>query len=422
MSSLGKNWSRAGAVCPRPEHAGSQVRFDGHYGKPGHRRQLYKCVPKNGDRPHRFTELLPREESWTSACEACERSVDGHEGPHAAREYQFVARGIAGALRAVGAGSSYREAAFVARERAQRMRADPRTGEIRWTRHGSLVMDWVEVFAPVVFEPYRYSEWPATGSLLLDDVPFRIAQPDGETTRIAFRVYCAMGYENDRPTMWSMQAFPSKSRADWEIFLRGLGGSPQRVVCDNDLGMTAAVRAVFPHTDLYFCEWHLKHALDRLLKKLCGDEPDRRADFEALRGRLDAAFTGPSFWQPFSATAHAVGSRRLSEWLHSTGSVLEAQFARRGLSSNRPTGMPLSTSPMDAFVNPVRDAIRPRAYALKNRERTNRMLMLMQLHANRQDDERAYARHIRQWLERNHGRPSVPRRAIVDRDGDTSLR
>ncbi|MEA2189068.1 MAG: transposase domain [Solirubrobacteraceae bacterium] len=421
MSSLGKNWSRAAGVCPRPEHAGSRVRFDGHYGKPGHRRQLYKCLPANGDRPHRFTELLPREESWTSACEVCERAVDGHEGPHAAREYQFVARGIAGALKAVGAGSSYREAAFVARERARRMRTDPATGEIRWTRHGSLVMDWVEVFAPVVFEPYRRSDWPATGSLLLDDVPFRIAQPGG-TSRIAFRVYCAMGYENDRPKMWRMQAFPSKSRADWEIFLRALGGAPQRVVCDNDLGMTAAVRAVFPDADVYFCEWHLKHALDRLLKKLCADEPDRRADFEALRCRLDAAFTGPSFWGPFSTAAHAVGSRRLSDWLTTTGGVLEAQFARRGLSSARSAAIPLSTSPMDAFVTPIRDAIRPRAYALKNRERTNRMLMLMQLHANRQDDERTYAKHIRRWLELNDGRPAIPRRAIVDRGGATSLR
>jgi len=87
MTSLGKSWSAAAAVCPRVEHAGSRVRFDGHYGKPGHRRQMYRCVPGNGDRPHRFTETLPREESWTSACEACERSVDGHEGPHAPREY-----------------------------------------------------------------------------------------------------------------------------------------------------------------------------------------------------------------------------------------------------------------------------------------------------------------------------------------------
>jgi hypothetical protein len=32
---------------------------------------------------------------------------------------------------------------------------------------------------------------------------------------------------------------------------------------------------------------------------------------------------------------------------------------------------------------------------LKNRERTNRLLMLMQLHANRQDDERAYTTQMR---------------------------
>ncbi len=32
--------------------------------------------------------------------------------------------------------------------------------------------------------------------------------------------------------------------------------------------------------------------------------------------------------------------------------------------------------------------------------------MLMQLHANRQDDERAYVRHIREILEANQGRPS----------------
>jgi hypothetical protein len=177
-----------------------------------------------------------------------------------------------------------------------------------------------------------------------------------------------------------MQAFTSKSKADWVTFLRGLGGSPARVVCDNDLGLTAAVRAVFPNTYLYLCEWHVKHALDRLLKALGADEPDRRVAFDLLRGRLNAAFTGPSFWRPFAIAAHAVGSRRLSDWLDTTGRLLEGQFARRGLSTNRPAGMPLSTSPMDAFTNPVKDASRPRAYALKNRERTNRMLMLMQLH------------------------------------------
>jgi len=110
MATKGKSWSKARAECPRPEHARSRVRFDGHYGRPEHRRQLYRCVPANGDRPHRFTEVLPREEAWHDACEACERPVHLHEGPHAARRYQFVARGIAEALQAVGAGATYRQA------------------------------------------------------------------------------------------------------------------------------------------------------------------------------------------------------------------------------------------------------------------------------------------------------------------------
>ena len=81
----GKRWGSAEGTCPRPEHAGSSVHFDGHYGKPGHRRHLYRCVPSNGDRARRLTKLLPREEAWQDACEVCGRPVGGHEGPHAAR-------------------------------------------------------------------------------------------------------------------------------------------------------------------------------------------------------------------------------------------------------------------------------------------------------------------------------------------------
>jgi hypothetical protein len=50
------------------------------------------------------------------------------------------------------------------------------------------------------------------------------------------------------------------------------------------------------------------------------------------------------------------------------------------------------------------------------------MLLLMQLHANRQDNERTYAKNIRQWLEANGGRPRVARRAVVDTRGTPSLR
>jgi hypothetical protein len=102
--------------------------------------------------------------------------------------------------------------------------------------------------------------------------------------------------------------------------------------------------------------------------------------------------------------------------------VVEDQFRRRGLRSLRPIDMPLSTSPVDGLIGPIRDALHPRRYGLKNRERTNRLRLLMQLHANRQDDQLANAKSSRAWLEANGGRPRVPRRAVTDRAGQPSLR
>ena len=108
--------------------------------------------------------------------------------------------------------------------------------------------------------------------------------------------------------------------------------------------------------------------------------------------------------------------------LDTTGRIVEDQFNRRGPRASRPADMPLSTSPLDAFINPIRAAIGPRAYGLKHRQRTNRMLMLMQLHANHPDDVHAFTHLIRECLQGNQGRPGVDRRAVADTRGVPSLR
>jgi hypothetical protein len=102
--------------------------------------------------------------------------------------------------------------------------------------------------------------------------------------------------------------------------------------------------------------------------------------------------------------------------------VIEAQFARRGLASSRPPDMPLTTSSLEQIARPIITALHPRRYALKNRERLNRLLMLLQLHVNGQDDVQAYAKAIRVQLEANAGRPLQARRAIADPAGSPSLR
>jgi hypothetical protein len=227
-------------------------------------------------------------------------------------------------------------------------------------------MDWVEVFAPVVFEPHRPREWPTSGSLLLDDLPFSVRDPSTGRFRIAFRVFAALGYDAGRPKLWRLQAFTTKSQPDWEAFLGALDGAPPRIVCDHDDGLTKAARARFPDAELYLCEWHLRHALERLIGKLRTEQPQHRDAIDELLPDVEAAFTGPAFWAAFLKRAHATGIPRVSEWLNTTGRVLEEQFGRRGLRWKRPADMPLSTSPLDAFINPIRASIKPRAYGLKN--------------------------------------------------------
>jgi hypothetical protein len=84
--------------------------------------------------------------------------------------------------------------------------------------------------------------------------------------------------------------------------------------------------------------------------------------------------------------------------------------------------MPLTTSALEQIMRPILAALYPRRYALKNRERLNRLLMLQQLHVNGDDDVHAYAKNIRAWLEANGGRPAGRRREIADPALSPSLR
>ena len=404
---------------------GSRVKLDGTYGKPGHRRQRYRCSPRGGGKPHVFTELLPREESWRDSCEHCERRVERREGPKAPRHYQFVARGIAEALHAVGAGATYMHASRVTRDRARRFRFDPETGELRESDHGQLVADWVELFAPVVFAAHRSCAWPAEGSLLLDHLPFRVRALDASGRRIpagrvAFDVFCAVGYRAGRPRLWCAEAFSSAHPAHWSAFLGALAGEPKRIVCDAHSGMLRAIEERWPDAELQQCEWHLQHALERLLAKEARSSPSM--ELQELRARAEGALTGPSFWRPFVRAARVAENESLDRWITVNGPTIEAQFARRPPPSRRPADMPLTTSALEQITRPIVAALYPRRYALKNRERLNRLLMLMQLHANGDDDLPAYTRTIRARLESNGGRPTGRRRAIADPAGSPSLR
>ncbi len=322
-------------------------------------------------------------------------------------------------------GGSCLQASRVARDRARRFRVDRETGEVRESDHGQLVADWVELFAPVLFESRRHTFWPPEGSLLLDHLPFRVRALDAEGKRIpagrvAFDVFCAVGYQAGKPKLWRAEAFTSAHPANWSAFLGALPGEPGRIVCDAHGGMLRAIEARWPAVELHQCEWHLQHALDRLLAKEMRSNPS--GELDELRARAEGALTGPSFWRAFVRAARAAENESLDRWIAVNDPIIARQFACRGRSSDRPAEMPLSTAALEQLARPIIAALHPRRYALKNRERLNRLLMLLQLHLNGQDEMQGYTKTIRSWLEANGGRPVTPRRAIADPAGAPSLR
>lgn len=405
--------------CPRPEHKDSNVRRYGYRGPDGHKRPRWKCVPTNGDPAHEFRELLPRQTTHEGFCVECERDYAHHEGPQSARYYGFAIREIAAALMRVGQGASYCEAASFVRGRAKRWPTD-NEGVVRRSRHGQLVGDWVEIFAPVVYEPYQDAAWPKTGSLLLDELPFVLNRGTHAQTRWAFSILAVMGWDKrgKRIRIYKLEAspgHPASQQKNWERLLQSLPGQPKRVVCDQGLAITRAVSNVWSEAHIHYCEYHLRRRCYESLKNVGLNAKGVPAhDFVAR------AFDSFSTWERFKR-----------EWLKTRRPKLRQHIKRieplvlRQLEHKPPypqASDPFTTGALEEHLNWLRNQLDMRANVMTNQERLNRALLLMQLERNGRANEAAYARSIHKWLLDNEGRPTRHRRSITDQRGKPSLR
>lgn len=422
--------------CPREGHTNSHVVFDGHYGKPGHKRQRYRCYPGgvggSGHAFHRFVPALPRTLAAGGECGRCERVLGAHEGPQVPRWSLFPAHDIAESLLIVGRGLTYQTASYALREAADRWPPDAK-GEPRKTFSGQLAADMVEVFAPVVYEEHRKFDWPE-GTLVVDNLDFRVAAFRDDGTRIpkghaAFSVLAAIGYENGSAKLWKMEAAPRANKPDWVGFFESLSSQPARIVSDGHDGIRLAAQQVLPDSDLYLSEWHIKESFRVRLK-----EAGFRDERAPIWGALEGCMTNAYLWEHFKVKAYRLRREvpRLWERVEHFEPIVLSQFSKRPreerwdseqekMVRERPRDWPRTTAGLERKLKVLRDHLRSRRYVLKNRERTNRLLMLMQLELNRQANVDSYSRAIRQWLESRPGMPQR-RRSIEDPKGRPSLR
>ena len=270
------------------------------------------------------------------------------------------------------------------------------------------------MFAPVVFAPHAPTSWPQDGTLVLDHFYFRLRRSDTPArSYFAWHVLCALAYVDGQRELWRLQAFTNATPASWREFFCGLPGAPGRIVCDAHSGMLKVIEERWPQTEVYLCEWHLRHALERLLAKIGG------ATAEQLLPRTEAAFAGRHFWARIDVEARQLDDGRMNAWLDRWSPIIASQLARR---PREATDQPRSTGGLETFIKPIEAALYRRRYGMKNRERLNRLLLLLQLEANGHADERGYAKDIRDWLELTGGRPGTARRVIADPSGRPSLR
>jgi len=395
--------------CAR--HPKSKVWLDGSYGRPGHRRPRFKCVEGR----HVFTEPLPRQQTVAAECSHCERPLASYEGAPAPRLQRYTTREIAATLIRVGAGTSYRRAAATVRAS---------THGHRISNDSSMVEDWIEIYAPVLTEALAPKEWPDV--LVLDDSPFAIRTTHNRGGKeIVFRVYAALAYNPaGRNQLVRLEGFPDKRPASWQRFLSSLPGRPRLIVCDNETGMLTGIARTWPTDEhefspiIFLSHWHLKAAIKKLLKRR-GYTDDGELDLQ-----LGLAFASSRKWEEFDAWAHTIDVPTLHRWLDQrdpswwAGDVTRS--GRIAWQLNNGSGHPNSTGDLESKLRFVKTEIRGRVFALRNRERTNRMLGLMLLHLEGLDDVEVYAKLLRKSLAANGGL-AAPRKQITDPRGVASL-
>lgn len=377
----------------------------GFYGVDPHRRQRFKCIPRNGDVPHRFAPDLPRQLAEVSHCSDCSSQLDVWEGQAGARLYRYDARAVARALVKAAEGASYRRASVLARRAYRGGSISP------WERNGQLVANWVDVFTPLVTFEDLPSYWPDV--IVVDSKRF---QTGSGPPAPAWHLLVAAGVPLGAPVSEPWVALPSPylNTHAWERFFGHMRGQPRLVVCDMEHAIRRAVRNVWPGTQVYLCEHHVYERLRPAFGNLQASHPIR----DQLFGQ---AFESVGDWDAFVAAVQ-------HEHVHGTSLTLAARLIRsvgrdlREQIANRETGDPRSNGAAETLVRELsRHLPRNRANRMGNLYRTTHLIKLMLAAQRGLANEVTWAVRLRRYLEGHRGAMPLHQRPHDDPAGRPSL-
>jgi hypothetical protein len=357
-------------------------------------------------------------------CEECTTRLEPWEGQPAPRLYGFTAKQVAKALVLVAGGASYRAtAALIRRDAGRELDTAARTDRAGRplaapNKHGQLVSDWVEVFAPVIWASYAPTSWPA--AVLLDEDEFRFCHPGAARGVLAFMTLAAVGYtQRGLPFVTAIEAVPRCTVQAWQAFLSRLDGTPELIVTDGGLARRAAER-VWPSPggtqapELRRCEWHLARNITESLPR---DVQHDLAD--PIHHLIAGAQLSPSGWQALrdeiDSRALAGGYLAAAKFVSAKDTQVRHQIATRALSG------PQSTGPLEQFFHHLDATIGDRAPRLTNKTRADALLKLVAAQRNGWANETAWAERIRVHLLARQGR-APDQRQHTDPAAEPSLR
>lgn len=389
-------------VCPRG-HAFARIVRDGVQRSGGRRKQRWRCTLPDGSY-HRFLGVVSRTRTTDETCTECENHLAPHEGPAAPAEFEYLLREIAGALVEVGRGSTYSDAA-----QRVRMRANVgKTGELHDVTSGQTVAEWLADFVPVIAARHQPAAWPAV--LVLDSVSFRWTDKLTGKNHMLYSILAAYGYDENgkHGRLWKIEASPTGDSAAWASFLASMPGTPVSVVADQDNAIQRGVQVRWGD-DAYLKMMHLcEHHMGVNARAAMGR--DKLTPEDEICQLFGPALISRTGWDAFErAVVEHPKAGNTKRWTAKLSKKLQAQTTRRG--EIPPV---FSNGALEASLDKVRTIVAPRAYAYRNRTRTNLMLELVRLSQLRADNAGDYTADIRTHLTAHNGRPPRTYRAIYD--------